>query len=86
MPHRWQSCAASQEWLQPQTHTTRADAGSKCVIAVMSAGAYGAVQACTYNTRPLVPEVLVKDHDYAVIRARESYETMIQRDVMPDWL
>jgi hypothetical protein len=30
--------------------------------------------------------VLVKDHDYAVIRARESYETMIQRDVMPDWL
>jgi len=56
------------------------------LIAVMSAGAYGAVQACTYNTRPLVPEVLVKDHDYAVIRARESYETMIQRDVMPDWL
>jgi diaminopimelate decarboxylase len=56
------------------------------LIAVMSAGAYGAVQACTYNTRPLVPEVLVRDNDYAVIRARESYEAMIARDVMPDWL
>ena len=56
------------------------------LIAVMSAGAYGAVQACTYNTRPLVPEVLVKDQDFAVIRARESYETMIARDVMPAWL
>ena len=56
------------------------------LIAVMSAGAYGAVQACTYNTRPLVPEVLVKDDGFAVIRARESYETMIARDVMPAWL
>jgi diaminopimelate decarboxylase len=56
------------------------------LITVMSAGAYGAVQACTYNTRPLVPEVLVKDQDFAVIRARESYETMIARDVMPAWL
>ena len=56
------------------------------LIAVMSAGAYGAVQACTYNTRPLVPEVLVRDNDYAVIRGRESYEAMIARDVMPDWL
>ncbi len=56
------------------------------LIAVMSAGAYGAVQACTYNTRPLVPEVLVKDDAFAVIRARESYETMIARDVMPAWL
>ena len=56
------------------------------LIAVMSAGAYGAVQACTDNTRPLVPDVLVRDTDYAVLRARESYEAMIARDVMPDWL
>ena len=44
------------------------------LIAVMTAGAYGAVQACTYNSRPLVPEVLVRDGDYAVVRARPSYE------------
>lgn len=55
------------------------------LIAVMSAGAYGAVQACTYNTRPLVPEVLVNDQQYAVIRQRESFETLIGRDRMPDW-
>src|SRR5208282_1589015 len=47
------------------------------LIAVMSAGAYGAVQAGTYNTRLLVPEVLVKGSEYAVIRARPSYEELI---------
>lgn len=56
------------------------------LIAVMSAGAYGAVQACTYNTRPLVPEVLVRGSDHAVIRPRLSYEELIGLDRVPDWL
>ncbi|TGE01826.1 diaminopimelate decarboxylase [Methylobacterium nonmethylotrophicum] len=56
------------------------------LIAVMSAGAYGAVQACTYNTRPLVPEVLVRGPDHAVIRPRQSYEELIGLDRVPEWL
>jgi diaminopimelate decarboxylase len=56
------------------------------LIAVMTAGAYGAVQAGTYNTRPLVPEVLVNGNRYEVVRRRESYETLIAQDHLPDWL
>lgn len=56
------------------------------LIAVMSAGAYGAVQACTYNTRPLVPEVLVRGADHAVIRPRQTYEALIGLDRVPEWL
>ena len=56
------------------------------LLAVMSAGAYGAVQASTYNTRPLVPEVLVKGERYAVVRPRPSYEELIGLDRLPDWL
>jgi diaminopimelate decarboxylase len=56
------------------------------LIAVMSAGAYGAVQAGTYNTRPLVPEVLARGDAYAVIRPRPTYEEMIGLDKLPPWL
>ena len=56
------------------------------LIAVMSAGAYGAVQAGTYNSRLLVPEVLVKQGQWAVIRPRTSYEELIGLDKVPDWL
>jgi diaminopimelate decarboxylase len=56
------------------------------LIAVGSAGAYGAVQAGTYNTRPLVPEVLVKDGSFHVIRNRPSYDDLIGLDSLPDWL
>jgi diaminopimelate decarboxylase len=56
------------------------------LIAVMSAGAYGAVQAGTYNTRPLVPEVLVRGADHAVVRPRQTYEELIGLDRVPDWL
>ncbi len=56
------------------------------LIAVMSAGAYGAVQAGTYNSRLLVPEVLVKQGKWAVIRPRSSYEELIGLDKVPDWL
>ena len=56
------------------------------LIAIMSAGAYGAVQAGTYNSRLLVPEVLVRGADAAVVRPRQSYEDLIGLDRVPDWL
>ncbi len=56
------------------------------LIAVMSAGAYGAVQAGTYNTRPLVPEVLVRGSEAAVVRPRQEVEALIALDRMPGWL
>jgi diaminopimelate decarboxylase len=56
------------------------------LIAVMSAGAYGAVQAGTYNSRLLIPEVLVKGSEYAVVRPRPSYEELIGLDTLPPWL
>jgi diaminopimelate decarboxylase len=56
------------------------------LLAVMSAGAYGAVQAGTYNTRPLVPEVLVKEADWAVVRPRIDAEALIALDRLPGWL
>ena len=56
------------------------------LIAVMSAGAYGAVQAGTYNSRLLVPEVLVRGAQYAVVRPRRTYEELIALDTLPPWL
>ena len=56
------------------------------LLAVMSAGAYGAVQAGTYNSRPLVPEVLVKGADWAVVRPRLEVDQLIALDRMPEWL
>ena len=56
------------------------------LIAIMSAGAYGAVQSGTYNSRLLVPEVLVKGADYAIVRPRRTYEELIGLDTLPPWL
>ena len=56
------------------------------LLAVMTAGAYGAVQAGTYNTRALVPEVLVKGSDYAVVRPRVEVEELIALDRIAPWL
>ena len=56
------------------------------LIVLHSAGAYGAAQASQYNTRPLVPEVLVNGADYAVIRARPSVEDILKTETLPDWL
>jgi len=56
------------------------------LVAFRSAGAYGAVMASEYNTRPLVPEVLVNEHQFAVIRARPTFDEMINRDTIPAWL
>ncbi len=56
------------------------------LLAIASAGAYGAVMASTYNSRPLVPEVLVKGDKHAIVRARPSYHDMIALDRLPDWM
>ncbi|WP_435231199.1 diaminopimelate decarboxylase [Pseudopelagicola sp. nBUS_20] len=56
------------------------------LIAFRSAGAYGAVMSSEYNSRPLIPEVLVNGDQFAVIRQRPSYEEMINRDSIPPWL
>lgn len=56
------------------------------LVAFRSAGAYGAVMASEYNSRPLVPEVLVQKDQFAVIRPRPSYEEMIGKDSIPAWL
>ncbi|MGZ3215548.1 diaminopimelate decarboxylase [Paracoccus sp. T5] len=56
------------------------------LIAFRSAGAYGAVMASEYNSRPLVPEVLVQGDHFAVIRARPTFEEMLARDSIPPWL
>jgi diaminopimelate decarboxylase len=56
------------------------------LIAFMTAGAYGAVMSSTYNSRLLVPEVLVKGSDFAVVRPRPTYEELLGLDRMPAWL
>jgi diaminopimelate decarboxylase len=56
------------------------------LVAFRSAGAYGAVMASEYNTRALIPEVLVKDDQFAVIRPRPSFDDIINRDSLPEWL
>ena len=56
------------------------------LLAVTHAGAYGAVMSSTYNTRPMVPEVLVNGADWAVVRPRPSYAALIGLDQIPDWL
>jgi diaminopimelate decarboxylase len=56
------------------------------LLAIYSAGAYGAVQSGTYNSRLLVPEVLVRDGEFAVVRPRQTYDDLIGLDQLPDWL
>ena len=56
------------------------------LLAVYSAGAYGAVQSGTYNSRLLVPEVLVNGGDFAIVRPRPTYDDLIGLDRLPDWL
>jgi diaminopimelate decarboxylase len=56
------------------------------LVAFMTAGAYGAAMSSEYNTRPLVPEVLVKGDEFAIVRPRPSYDEMLAREPMADWL
>ena len=55
------------------------------LLAVMSAGAYGAVQAGTYNTRLLIPEVMVRGDQFAVVRPRQTYDELIGADRLAPW-
>ncbi len=56
------------------------------LVAFRSAGAYGAVMASQYNSRPLIPEVLVDGDHMAVIRRRPTYQQMLDQDIIPEWL
>lgn len=56
------------------------------LLAVMTAGAYGAVQSSTYNTRPLAPEILVNGAEWAVVRPRQTYDELIGMDRIAPWL
>jgi diaminopimelate decarboxylase len=56
------------------------------LVAFFSSGAYGAVMASEYNSRPLVPEVLVSGGAFAVVRARPSYDDMLARESLAPWL
>ena len=56
------------------------------LVAIMTAGAYGAVQAGTYNTRALVPEVLVNGAEWALVRPRLDVDTLISLDRIPSWM
>ena len=62
------------------------ETGRGDLIAFMTAGAYGASMSSTYNTRLLVPEVLVKGGDFAVVRPRQTFEALIGQDRAPGWL
>lgn len=59
---------------------------SEGLVAFRSAGAYGAVMSSEYNSRPLIPEVLVSGDQFAVVRARPTFDEMLARDTIPAWL
>lgn len=65
---------------------TMAPVGPGDLVVFRSAGAYGAVMSSEYNSRPLIPEVLVQRDQFAVIRARPTFDEMIARDIIPPWL
>ncbi|MHA1157131.1 MAG: diaminopimelate decarboxylase [Alphaproteobacteria bacterium] len=65
---------------------TMASVAAGDLLAVMTAGAYGAVQASTYNTRPLAAEVMVRGSQWAVVRPRQSVDDLIAMDTPAPWL
>ena len=67
-----------------QRLSTRVEAGD--LVAIMSAGAYGAVMASSYNTRPLTPEVLVHGDKFAIIRRRPGYDDILAQEHIPNWV
>ncbi len=68
------------------TQRTSPPLGAGQLLAIRSAGAYSAVMSSTYNTRPLVPEVMVNGDQFAVVRERQTLEALIGADTIPDWL
>ncbi|MEM1237088.1 MAG: diaminopimelate decarboxylase [Pseudomonadota bacterium] len=67
-------------------HRTMAPVQAGELVLFRSAGAYGAVMSSEYNTRPLIPEVLVHGDQFAVIRPRPTFDEIINRDTIPEWL
>lgn len=67
-------------------HRVMPAVGEGDLIAFRSAGAYGAVMASEYNSRPMIPEVLVDGDQFAVIRARPTFDEMLNRDTIPSWM
>jgi diaminopimelate decarboxylase len=76
-------CETGDMFAEDRTITTVQEGD---LICLMTAGAYGATMASTYNSRPLVPEVLVDGDRYSVIRMRQTIEEMLELDRVPDWL
>jgi len=62
------------------------DVSQNDLLAIKCAGAYGATMASNYNSRPLIPEVFVRDNAFSVVRERQSFEEMIQKEKLADWL
>jgi len=56
------------------------------LVAIQSAGAYGAVMASSYNARPPAPEVLVRGEEWSIVRSRLSHDELIAQDRIPGWL
>jgi diaminopimelate decarboxylase len=73
----------SGDYLAKSRRLPRLEQGD--LIAIMTAGAYGAVQAGSYNSRPLVPEVLVKHGKWALVRPRQTYDELIGLDSFAPW-
>ena len=74
----------SGDYLGKDREISEVEAGD--LVFLSSAGAYGAVQSSTYNSRPLIAETLVKGDEYAVIRERQTIDELIGLDHMPEWL
>jgi diaminopimelate decarboxylase len=74
----------SGDFLAQERLFPRPNAGD--LLAIYSAGAYGAVQSGTYNSRLLIPEVLVNGEDFAIVRPRPTYDELIGLDRLPGWL
>jgi diaminopimelate decarboxylase len=66
------------------TQRTLPSAQAGDLVAIMAAGAYGFVMASNYNSRPLPPEILVKDGNYTIIRQRQDIRDILEGDILPD--
>ena len=76
-------CESGDTFARQRTMPPLADGD---LVAFRSAGAYGAVMASEYNSRPLIPELLVTGHQFAVIRPRPTFDEMLNRDRLPVWM
>jgi diaminopimelate decarboxylase len=55
-------------------------------VAIMSSGAYGACMSSNYNTRPFAPEIMVSGDQFSIIRARQTHDDILHKDIIPDWI